>query len=752
VSGGGKGDPKHLQKLNPEQYEAVASVNGPMLILAGAGSGKTRVLTRRIAHLLHLGVDPKRILAMTFTNKAATEMKERVAELVGGVARDVLVATFHSAAMRFLREDIEPLGWTRRFAIWDDDDQLRLVKLIIKDHEYDPEVVVARQVMSKIDWYKNRLMAPNDVLSQMRAHGADPMIRVWREYENALKAADALDFNDLIGHLVRLFREHPPALEKWQAQFEYILVDEYQDTNHAQYLLLRLLAEKHKNLSVVGDDDQSIYGFRGAEVANILRFEKDFPNTKVVRLEQNYRCSNNILAVANAVVEKTPGRLEKRLWSEAPAGPKVSVVVAEDPADEAKWVVRAIKALHRSGQHKWSDFAIIYRTNAMSQPFETELRAAQVPHKVFGGRKFYSQREIRDVLSFMRLLSNPADDAAMLRVVNVPPRGIGVVTVTSLRDDATSRGEPLFAAARSRARGSGAAATALAGFVGLIDNLTEDAGRLDLGELVHKVVTETGYLELIHKDEPEKTKERLDRLNTLVREAGRFVPEDGAEGLARLNAWLDRLQLASSGDDEAAPSEAAVLMTVHSSKGLEFPVVFVVQMQEGSFPHSRSLDGGVDEERRLAYVAFTRAQKRLIITRSRTAEGSSGPQPVAPSRFLYGLPPAVCEGELPSGEEPDAVEEEDDGDRVRRFVAHHRARTRPTPAPKEASTDTRLTMELEELEQLRPGVRVVHRKFGDATVYTLHPRQHPPMVELVLDRGGHKKVPVEPSQIRLLRE
>lgn len=651
--------PPHLQRLNPEQHDAVTTVHGPLLILAGAGSGKTRVLTRRIAHLIHEGIDPRHLLAVTFTNKAAAEMKERVAELIGDKGSKVWVSTFHSTCCRILREDIEPLGYTRRFAIYDDDDQLRIVKDIVDAAGYDRERVDPRVVLRRIDHAKNHMRSVDDVVAQLRASPGDPFVRIWREYDEALRAANALDFNDLIGATVRLFREHPDVLQRWRDRFRFVMVDEYQDTNKGQYELLRLLASEHRNLAVVGDDDQSIYGFRGADVANILSFERDYPEAKVVRLEQNYRSTGNILALANAVVAKNTGRLEKRLWTQAPDGPKVQLVCAGTAADEARWVAEQIVRMRRMG-HDWSDFAIIYRTNATSRLFERELTRLRVPHRIVGGRRFYERREVRDILSYLRLVVNPLDDAAFLRVINVPSRGIGPKTLNALREESQVRGQPLLRTARARGDGRTQAGKSLRAFVELVDRLSEAARDLHPWELVVRIVEDSGYRAMLEADVDSEGKltrdaaSRLENLDELVADARSFEPPtEGMAPIDRLHAWLDRVAL-SADTDEIPEGGEVTLLTVHSSKGLEFPVVFVVQMVEERFPHARSEETGIDEERRLAYVAFTRAMKRLVISRTSTLTSGFGAHasstPAAPSRFLYGIPTEVVTGDVPSGD------------------------------------------------------------------------------------------------------
>jgi DNA helicase-2/ATP-dependent DNA helicase PcrA len=486
-----EGTPSHLERLNPEQYAAVTTTRGPVLVLAGAGSGKTRVLTRRVAHLLSEGVSPENVLAVTFTNKAAAEMKERIHELVGEASEKLWVSTFHSTCARILRTDIEVLGWTRRFAIYDDDDQLRLIKQLLAGAGYDPKIVTPRDVLSKIDHYKNRMLGPDEVLAERRSHVGDPVIRIWREYAEALKAADAVDFNDLVGMVVELFQKHPDVLQKWRERFRFLLVDEYQDTNRAQYLLLRLLADESRNLAVVGDDDQSIYGFRGADVSNILNFQQDYPEAKVIRLEQNYRSTGHILTVANVLVAQNTGRLEKKLWTQSPAGAKVQLMVAKDVRTEAVRVVDAIHKVRRMGT-TFGDIAIIYRTNALARPFELALSQARIPFRVVGGKKFYERREIRDVFAYLRLLVNPADDAAFLRVVNVPPRGIGAKTQAELRADAQNRGQPLLATARLRAGGTSVGDKGLQTFVRVMDTVDDLARAGSLDALVRGLLEASG--------------------------------------------------------------------------------------------------------------------------------------------------------------------------------------------------------------------------------------------------------------------
>jgi DNA helicase-2/ATP-dependent DNA helicase PcrA len=750
----------HLQGLNPEQLRAARTIDGPVLVLAGAGSGKTGVLTRRIAHMLHVGIAPENILAVTFTNKAAGEMKERVVKLTGEPGEAVWISTFHSSCARILRQEIEALGWTKRFAIYDDDDQLRIVKDIVAAQGYDPERVSPRDLLAQIDHHKNRTVGtPDELVNQRRSHINDPLVRVWREYEERLKAADAVDFNDLIRLVVVLWKQNPGILEKYQEKWHYLLVDEYQDTNHGQYQLLRMLAAKRRNLMVVGDDDQSIYGFRGADISNILGFERDFPDATVVKLERNYRCTPNILAVANTVVAQNKERMQKRLWTEGDAGHKVTFIAVETAREEAERVARATHKLRRHG-YQFGDMAIIYRTNATSRIFEAALRDLGVPYRIVGGRKFYERREIRDVLSYLRLVVNPADDAAFLRVVNVPSRGIGPKTLSALRDEAAQRGEPLLKTARGRSP-KDPHSKGLVAFVGLMDELTEAARLEEPQGLVLRVLDRTGYQAMLDASGNPEDKERLENLGQLVEDAtSQEYPPEALTATDRLRAWLDRVAL--TGQDEEIPDGGMVtLMTVHNAKGLEYPVVFVVHAMEGWFPHSKSQETpeDVEEERRLAYVAFTRAKKRLVITRSRTVPSAPrpdapnlplAPRRVEPSRFLYGLPAEVCEGDLPSGdpteleEAPAATLEEVQKRKLRALISHHQESTRREAALPEGVT----LVELEDPSELKRGDRIHHPRHGVGVVCG----RHGAAALLVSFGGKTRSIPLNGGPFHLVRD
>jgi DNA helicase-2/ATP-dependent DNA helicase PcrA len=737
----GAPQPPHLDRLNAGQLQAVTALDGAVLVLAGAGSGKTRVLTRRIAHLLHTGAHPESILAVTFTNKAASEMKERVVELVGEIGRKIWVSTFHSSCGRILRADIEPLGWTRRFTIYDDDDQVRLMRQLIVDRGLDPRDRSPEHFLAQIDRYKNALMTVDDVLASRRSRLGDPLLELWRDYEESLKASDAVDFNDLIGLVVRLFEEHPDVAARWRERFQYVLVDEYQDTNRAQYRVLQLLVREHGNLCCVGDDDQSIYGFRGADIRNILDFQQDHPSALTVRMEQNYRCSKNILAVANAVVARNSGRIEKKLWTLAEDGPLVNVLVAPDPPAEARLVARAIQQLHGDG-FAYGDMVILYRSNSTARIFEKELAAARIPHRVIGGRSFRDRREVRDAIAYLRLIVNPADDASFLRVCNVPVRGLGPAALSAVREAAATRGEPLLATARALSQGEGGRARAFASFVQLIDDLALRARDLPGPALVRELLDRSGYAAMLDEDQTADGRARRASLHELLQRATAIEEQAGTGGVERLQAWLDVLALDERAAEEAedAARTHVALMTVHTSKGLEFPVVFVVQMMEGTFPHHRSLDSeaGIEEERRLAYVAFTRAQRRLVATRSRQLPSRPGAArrnlatTAPPSRFLFGLPGGVVVGDVPSlgtrpaeGGDPLRVTDE----RLRRFIGRNPSATIPD--------DLEITTaDVEALDQLRRDVRVFDPRRGLGRVLEVAGTAAAPRVRIAFDEGG----------------
>ena len=622
--------------LNPAQVDAVTHPSGPLLVVAGAGSGKTRVLTRRIAHLVvERGVSPFAILAITFTNKAAGEMKERVAALVGPVAHDMWVSTFHSACVRILRRDAALLGYPSRFSIYDQGDAVRLTGYVIRDLGLDVKRYPARAVHSAISAAKNEGRSASGYVE----HAAGPYERrigeIFTEYQARLLKAGAMDFDDLLGNAVRLLRSQPDVLERYRGRFQHILVDEYQDTNQVQNDLVMLLGSAHRNVCVVGDSDQSIYRFRGADIRNILEFERAFPDATVVVLDQNYRSSQTILDAANAVITRNPGRQPKHLWTDAGPGDRVVRYRADDEVDEARWVVGRIRSLHDAGR-RWSDMAVFYRTNAQSRAVEEQMVNLGVSYRVIGGTRFYDRREVRDALAYLKLAANPVDEVAARRVLNVPRRGVGDTSVAKVDALAAEGGIGFVAALREAvdAGVSGRAATGIQAFLDLLDHLS---GSVDDGPetVLSAALDRSGYLDELRSEHTIESEGRLENLAELV---------GAASGFDSVDDFLERVGLVADTDDLPDDDDDAgqvVLMTMHAAKGLEFPAVFIVGMEDGVFPHLRAL-GDPDElaeERRLAYVGITRARERLFLSHawSRMLHGQTQYNP--PSRFLDEIPP-----------------------------------------------------------------------------------------------------------------
>jgi DNA helicase II / ATP-dependent DNA helicase PcrA len=630
-----------LGGLNPVQQEAVLHVDGPLLVLAGAGSGKTRVIAQRIAYLVARGVDPRQILAVTFTNKAAGEMAQRVAAILAsrpGGGRPPLVATFHSTCARVLRSEIHHLGYRRSFVIYDEDDRLALVRECYKELGLDERLLTPAAAVARISRAKNQLRSPEEVEDQVRGPREAEVARLYTRYAARLRAVGAVDFDDLLGLTVELFTRHPNVLDYYRNLWRYVLVDEYQDTNAAQYRLLRQLTAEHRNLCVVGDPDQSIYRFRGADLRNILDFERDFPGCRVVRLEQNYRSTGRILEIAAAVIAHNQARKEKGLWTENARGEPARLFRARDEGEEALWIARTVAELRAEGQ-PLDGVAVLYRTNAQSRVLEDAFRVAGLPYHIVGSVRFYERREIKDALSYLRLVTNPADDLSFRRALGAPPRGVGRTTLGRLEELAGAAGVPLLAtAANASAELGGRAGRALGEFASLLGELraTAEAPR-PLGERVAAIIDGTGLREALRREATAEAESRLENLDELVVAAEEFAarPEGGD-----LGGFLDSISLISDVDELQEARPAATLMTLHSAKGLEFPAVFLTGLEEGVFPHGRALDDeeGIEEERRLAYVGLTRAKERLFLSYAaeRRLGGYAGLR--EPSRFLLEMP------------------------------------------------------------------------------------------------------------------
>ena len=630
-----------LSTLNPQQRLAAETLEGPVLILAGAGSGKTRALTYRAANLIDHGIAPWRMLCLTFTNKAAQEMKNRILQLVGETAEDAWISTFHSTCARILRRDIEKLGYSRSFTIYDTDDQTSVIKELLKAANIDEKTLPPREVAARISDAKNRMQGPDEWFRQSeRNYRAQRIHDLYVAYEKRLRELNALDFDDLILRTLELFAQHPPVLQSYQERFRYVMVDEYQDTNLSQYMLVRLLTLNSRNLCVVGDDDQSIYGWRGADIRNILDFRKDYPDAVVIKLEQNYRSTANILDAANQVIAHNAERTDKRLWTETDSGDPIGLYCAGNEHGEAGWVVSRIKLLHSQGV-PFHQMAVLYRTNAQSRVLEEALVASsdpKIPYRVFGGTRFYDRQEIKEILAYLRLLENPADDMALRRIINVPRRGIGGGTVDELAQHATRSGIPLYSALTDLPESlSTRPRKAIAAFVLLISKLMVRKDVLPLSDLVEAVLDESGLQAAYAAEDTDEARGRVENLKEFAGAASEF---ERTHENATLGDFLESVSLVTDLDGRDENAGYVTLMTMHSAKGLEFDTVFITGMEEGLFPSSRSLedDQRLEEERRLCYVAITRAKRHLFITRAfqRSLFNNFSMNP--PSRFLEEIP------------------------------------------------------------------------------------------------------------------
>ncbi|MGK9389375.1 DNA helicase PcrA [Bacillus sp. RK1064] len=633
-----------LEGLNDAQKEAVKATDGPLLLMAGAGSGKTRVLTHRIAYLMvEKHVAPWNILAITFTNKAAREMRERVQAILGPGADDIWISTFHSMCVRILRRDIDRIGVNRNFSILDTSDQLSVIKNILKERNIDPKKFDPRSILGSISSAKNELIDAEEYAKTAGDFYDQVVSDVYTDYQKRLLKNQSLDFDDLIMMTIRLFERIPEVLEHYQRKFQYIHVDEYQDTNRAQYMLVKLLAQRFQNICVVGDSDQSIYRWRGADITNILSFEKDYPSSEVILLEQNYRSTKRILHAANTVIQNNANRKPKNLWTENDEGAKIAYYRADNEFGEGQFVAGKIHQLHQSGKRKLSDFAILYRTNAQSRVIEETLLKSNIQYNIVGGTKFYDRKEIKDILAYLRLVANPDDDISFARIVNVPKRGIGATSVDKIAAYAEMNDLSMFEAlGQVDFIGlSARAANALDEFKQLIDQMTNMQDYLSVTELTEEILEKTGYREALKVEKTIEAQSRLENIDEFLSVTKNFEEQNEDKSLVTfltdlaLVADIDKLD-----ENEEEDQDAVILMTLHAAKGLEFPVVFLMGMEEGVFPHSRSLmeDAEMEEERRLAYVGITRAEEELYLSsaKMRTLFGRTNMN--LESRFIREIP------------------------------------------------------------------------------------------------------------------
>ena len=743
--------------LNEPQREAVLHADGPLLILAGAGSGKTRVLTHRIAYLIEeLGVNPWNILAITFTNKAAGEMRQRVDNLVGFGSESIWVSTFHSMCVRILRRFIDRLGYDSRFTIYDTDDQKTLMKAVCKKVDIDTKQFKERMLLSVISSAKNEMILPEEF--ELNAGGDFAQLKiakVYREYEAQLKANNALDFDDLLVKTVQLLQTQPDVRENYQERFRYIMVDEYQDTNTVQFKLVSLLAGKYRNLCVVGDDDQSIYKFRGANIRNILDFEKEYPDAKVIKLEQNYRSTGNILNAANGVIRNNKGRKNKTLWTANGEGEKISLRQFDTAYDEAEFIAEDIKKEVRDGA-SYNDNAVLYRTNAQSRLLEEKFIAMNIPYKIVGGINFYARREIKDILAYLKTVDNGQDDLSVRRIINVPKRGIGLTTINRIQEASDERGISFYEAllAPEMIPGVGRSASKLDSFAALIEYFKGQAEKESLTDLLNEILDMTGYAQNLEADDEIDAESRLQNIEELLNKAAAYEEDcEDRDEKATLNGFLEEVALVADIDSLEEDQDYVVLMTLHSAKGLEFPHVYLAGMEDGLFPSYMTITGDdpeeLEEERRLCYVGITRAEQKLTLTcaRKRMVRGETQYNRI--SRFVSEIPPEL----LDTGSRKRTYFTEDDGtdsnsagnslfpDGRSAAAGSSRSKSYASKKPFSALTKgSQLTAQKSDSLAYGVGDRVRHVKFGEGTVLDIKEGGRDFEVTVEFDTAGVRKM------------
>ena len=743
--------------LNEPQREAVLHADGPLLILAGAGSGKTRVLTHRIAYLIEeLGVNPWNILAITFTNKAAGEMRQRVDNLVGFGSESIWVSTFHSMCVRILRRFIDRLGYDSRFTIYDTDDQKTLMKAVCKKVDIDTKQFKERMLLSVISSAKNEMILPEEF--ELNAGGDFAQLKiakVYREYEAQLKANNALDFDDLLVKTVQLLQTQPDVRENYQERFRYIMVDEYQDTNTVQFKLVSLLAGKYRNLCVVGDDDQSIYKFRGANIRNILDFEKEYPDAKVIKLEQNYRSTGNILNAANGVIRNNKGRKNKTLWTANGEGEKISLRQFDTAYDEAEFIAEDIKKEVRDGA-SYNDNAVLYRTNAQSRLLEEKFIAMNIPYKIVGGINFYARREIKDILAYLKTVDNGQDDLSVRRIINVPKRGIGLTTINRIQEASDERGISFYEAllAPEMIPGVGRSASKLDSFAALIEYFKGQAEKESLTDLLNEILDMTGYAQNLEADDEIDAESRLQNIEELLNKAAAYEEDcEDRDEKATLSGFLEEVALVADIDSLEEDQDYVVLMTLHSAKGLEFPHVYLAGMEDGLFPSYMTITGDdpeeLEEERRLCYVGITRAEQKLTLTcaRKRMVRGETQYNRI--SRFVSEIPPEL----LDTGSRKRTYFTEDDGtdsnsagnslfpDGRSAAAGSSRSKSYASKKPFSALTKgSQLTAQKSDSLAYGVGDRVRHVKFGEGTVLDIKEGGRDFEVTVEFDTAGVRKM------------
>ena len=753
-----------INELNDKQKEAVLATDGPCLVIAGAGSGKTKVLTHKIAYLMsEKNIKPWNILAITFTNKAANEMKERVEKLVGEAAKDMWIGTFHSICVRILRKYIDRLGFDRSFLIFDTSDQRTLVKECMKTLKIDDKMFTDRSVIAEISNGKNEMLEPRAYQTKYSGDYRKEIIgRIYELYQQRLKENNAIDFDDIINFTIKILTQNEDALEYYTNKFQYVLVDEYQDTNKAQFTLVTILASKHGNITVVGDNDQGIYSFRGADITNILNFEKDFPGTKIVKLEQNYRCTGNILKAANAVIKHNENKYEKKLWTENEEGTLPEIHKADDEYDEGRYIVEQINHLKTEEYFKYSDFTILYRMNSQSRAIEEILRREGIPYKIVGGLKFYERKEIKDIISYLRLIYNFSDNISLKRIINEPKRGIGKTSIDNIAEISEKTGLSMFDIIKHADEyGLNRVKANAQEFIETIEYLRGNIDNLSISELIKETLNKTGYIKALEQENTTEAESRIENLEEFLTVAIEFEEEEAENTLAD---FLEGITLSSDIDGMEDTEDSVTLMTLHSAKGLEFPVVFLVGMEEGIFPGNKSIGEPkeLEEERRLFYVGITRAKQYLYLTcsKKRTIFGSTSYNAI--SRFVNEIPEELLNGydELDNSkvdyfEDSSYKWEYGTSSNVKSYkidtdfnINKQKVAASSTNTGFQFKTAENFLNSLNakkansetDISKYREGQRIYHKKFGEGTINKIEPEGEDYKIDISFDKAGHKRL------------
>ena len=742
-----------VEGLNDKQKEAVIETEGPCLVIAGAGSGKTKVLTHKIAYLIEeKNIKPWNILAITFTNKAANEMKERITNLIGEVANDMWIGTFHSICVKILRKFIDRVGYNSDFVIFDTSDQKTLIKQCIRSLNLDDKIYTDRGVIAEISNSKNEMLTPMQY--KLRTNNEirkEKIAEIYEIYQRRLKENNALDFDDIINLTIQILTENQDVLEYYSEKFKYVLVDEYQDTNKAQFTLITLLSGRHGNITVVGDNDQGIYSFRGADITNILNFEKDFPGTKIIKLEQNYRSTKAILDAANAVIKHNEKKYEKNLWTEKEGGKRPEVAILDNEYEEANFIVEQINRLKREEYYKYSDFTVLYRTNAQSRSIEDIFRRENIPYKMIGGLKFYERKEIKDVIAYLRLIHNQADNLSLGRIINEPKRGIGQTSMEKIETIAETNGISMYEVIKHAEQyGLNKVFINSREFINTIEDLSSKKDEMLISELTKEVLNKTGYMKALELENTAQAESRIENLNEFLTVAMEFEEENAENSLAE---FLESITLSSDIDDMEDKEDSVTLMTLHSAKGLEFPVVFLVGMEEGLFPSYRSIgeQRELEEERRLCYVGITRAKEYLFLTcaKQRTIFGSTSLNKI--SRFLEEIPKELLEG-VEKLEKPHKLKENTEwtygnnsNKKAISFVIAGSNTNKPQPnfafRTAESFLNNINTKPIGvNLSKYKIGQTIYHKKFGEGIITEIAEEGDDLKIDISFEKVGHKRL------------